>query len=349
MRVIRHHAQVPVEARGAVVALGNFDGVHRGHQAVIAEARRIARELGTAHGVMTFEPHPRSFFQPQQPHFRLTPLRPKLRQLEAVGCDYVYLMSFDRQLAELSAEAFVVEVLSEGLGVAQLVVGYDFVFGKGRKGNAELLADLGRLYGFAVTSVEAATASDGEIFSSTKVREHLKAARPDLAARLLGRPYEVVGKVRHGRKLGRELGYPTANIQLDDYLTPAYGIYAVRAGVDLGIGTIWEEGVASLGVRPTVAGDGAEPLLEVHLFQTKRDLYGCTMRVAFMDFLRPEQKFHDLPALTRQIARDCKEARKRLKAYQGPPPGWVPPLLALPEERFHRPDPYERALRPRLG
>lgn len=345
MRLIRHHTEVPAEARGAVAALGNFDGVHRGHQAVIGEAARLAHALGAPYGVVTFEPHPRQFFQPNQPPFALTPLRIKLRVLEAIGVDYVFLLAFNRALAEMSAEAFVTEILGEGLAPAHVVIGYDFLFGKGRKGNAALLADLGRLHGFAVTSVEAASDAGGEIFSSTQVREHLKAGRPDLAARLLGRPFEISGHVRGGEKRGRELGYPTANILPGPYLEPAYGVYAVKAGIDHGIGTAWEEGVASFGMRPTVGGD--HPLLEVHLFQTRRDLYGCNLRVAFLEFLRPEYKFKSLDALVKQMRSDCKWAKRRIRTYTGPAPGALPPPLALPEARFHRPDVYERALRPR--
>lgn len=346
MRLIRHHTEVPVEARGAVVALGNFDGVHRGHQAVIAEAARIARELGTSFGVVTFEPHPRQYFQPNQPPFALTPLRIKLRMLEATGCDYVFLLSFNHALAEMSAAAFATEVLGEGLAPAHVVIGYDFLFGKGRKGNAALLADFGRSHGFAVTSVEPASADGGEVFSSTRIREHLKAGRPDLAAKLLGRPFEISGHVRHGRKQGRELGFPTANIQPGAYLEPAHGIYAMKAGIDHGMGTAWEDGVASFGVRPTVESDG-EPLLEVHLFHTKRDLYGCTLRVAFLDFIRPEYKFGNLDALVKQMKSDCKWAKRKIRAYKGPAPGTLPPPLKLSESHFHRPDVYERALRPR--
>lgn len=345
MRLIRHHTEVPVEARGAVVALGNFDGVHRGHQAVIGEAARIARGIGVPYGVMTFEPHPRQFFQPDQPPFALTPLRIKLRMLEAIGVDYVFLLTFNRALAEMSAEAFVTEILGEGLAPAHVVIGYDFLFGKGRRGNAALLADLGRLQGFAVTSVEAASDASGEVFSSTRVREHLKAARPDLAARLLGRPFEISDHVRHGEKRGRTLGFPTANLLPGSYLEPAHGIYAVKAGIDLGIGTAWEDGVASLGTRPTVGGDHV--LLEVHLFHTRRDLYGCILRVAFLEFLRPEYKFKNLDALVKQMRSDCKWAKRRIRDYAGPPPGALPPPLKLPEAHFHRPDIYERALRPR--
>ena len=345
MRLFRHHTEIPVEARGAAVAVGNFDGIHRGHQAVIATAADIAKSLGTTRAILTFEPHPREFFQPDQPPFRLTPLRIKVRQFEAMGIDYLFVLTFNAELAQKSGEAFVVEVLSQGLEVAHVVVGYDFVFGHGRRGNAALLADLGRLHGFGVTSVSAAASEGGEVFSSTRVREHLLAARPLEAATLLGRPWEIEGRVEHGQKLGRDLGFPTANLLLGGYLQPALGIYAVKAGVDEGRGTVWHDGVASLGYRPTVGG--THVLFEVYLFDWSGDLYGRHLRVALIDYLRPEKKFDDLQGLQAQIARDCDEARRLLAAYAGPAPGAVP-RLTMPARNTDNPQGfYERALGPR--
>jgi riboflavin kinase/FMN adenylyltransferase len=345
MRLFRHHTEIPAEARGAVVALGNFDGIHRGHQAVIATAAEVAKNLGTTRAILTFEPHPREFFRPDQPPFRLTPLRIKVRQFEAMGIDYLFVLTFNAELAQKSAEAFVVEVLSQGLEVAHVVVGYDFVFGHGRRGNAVLMADLGRLHGFGVTSVSAVASEGGEVFSSTRVREHLLAARPLEAARLLGRPWEIEGRVEHGQKLGRDLGFPTANLLLGGYLQPALGIYAVKAGIDEGRGTVWHDGVASLGYRPTVGG--THVLFEVYLFDWSGDLYGRHLRVALIDYLRPEKKFDDLQGLQAQIARDCDEARRLLAAYAGPAPGAVP-RLTMPARITDNPQGfYERALGPR--
>jgi riboflavin kinase/FMN adenylyltransferase len=344
MRLFRHHTEVPVEARGAVVALGNFDGVHRGHQAVLGEAARLAVQLDTTLAVLTFEPHPREFFAPGQPSFRLTPFRIRIRHLEAIGADYVFVLHFDAELAGKSAEAFVVEVLSEGLQAAHVVVGYDFVFGAERRGDAALLRDLGSLHGFGVTSVAPASTEAGEIFSSTKIREHLQGGRPLSAAMLLGRPWEIEGRVEHGDALGRQLGYPTANVALGEYLLPALGIYAVKAGIDEGRGTIWLDGVASLGTRPTVGGTRLQ--LEVHLFDFAADLYGRHLRVALIDYLRPEKKFDGLPALTAQIAEDCREARRALAGHTGPAPGHVPLLMRRPEP-VSPGGVYERALRPR--
>ncbi|MGH6930094.1 MAG: bifunctional riboflavin kinase/FAD synthetase [Dongiaceae bacterium] len=345
MRLFRHHTEIPAEARGAVVAVGNFDGIHRGHQAVVAAAAGIAKDLGTTQAILTFEPHPREFFRPEQPPFRLTPLRIKVRQFEAMGIDNLFVLHFNAELAQKSAEAFVVEVLSEGLAVAHVVVGYDFVFGRGRRGTAALMADLGRLHGFGVTALPPVGADQGDVFSSTRVREHLQAARPLEAGALLGRPWEIEGRVEHGQKLGRDLGYPTANMILGEYLQPALGIYAVKAGIDEGRGTVWHDGVASFGYRPTVGGTTL--VFEVYLFDWSGDLYGRHLRVALIDYLRPEKKFDDLDALRAQIARDCNEARRLLAAYAGPAPGAVPRLI-VPARTMDTPQGfYERTLGPR--
>ena len=328
MRLFRHYSEVPVEARGAVVALGNFDGVHRGHQAVIGEAARIARASRAPLAALTFEPHPRELFLPDQPPFRLTPLRTKVRQLEAAGVDYLFVLHFDAELARKSAEAFVVEVLGEGLEAAHIVVGYDFVFGHQRRGNAALLRDMSGPQGFGVTSVEPAMSECGEVFSSTRIREHLRAGRPLKAGILLGRPWEIEGRVEHGDARGRLLGFPTANLALGDYMQPALGVYAVKAGIDEGRGTVWHDGVANLGRRPTIGGERVQ--LEVHLFDFAGDLYGRHLRVALIDFLRGEKKFDGLESLKAQIAADSEQARRLLAAYAGPAPGAVPPRSQEP-------------------
>jgi riboflavin kinase/FMN adenylyltransferase len=344
MRLFRHHSEIPVEARGAVVALGNFDGLHLGHQQVIGEAMRLAGELDAPCGVLTFEPHPRSYFRPDDPPFRLTPFRVKLRQLDAIGVDYVYLLAFDKTMAGRGPEAFIVEVLGQGLEPAHIVVGYDFVFGKGRSGNAGLLSDLGRAAGFGVTSVAAAADPDGVVYSSTKVRELLGARDPLGAARLLGRPWEIEGRVESGDRIGRTLGFPTANVAMGEYLRPAQGIYAVKAGIDEGRGTRWLDGVANLGHRPTVGGTRVQ--LETFLFDFTGDLYGRHLRVALIDFIRPERKFETLDLMKAEIALDCVKARARLAAYVGPSPGHVPPRPR--PRRVDRPaaNVYESALRP---
>lgn len=346
MRLFRHYTEVPVEARGAVVALGNFDGVHRGHQAVIGEAARIAGELGAPRAVLTFEPHPREVFRPDQPPFRLTPFRIKVRVLEAIGVDYLFVLHFDAGFAAKSAEAFVIEVLGEGLEAAHVVVGYDFVFGHGRRGNAALLRDLAGPRGVGVTSVEPAVSETGEVFSSTRIRELLRTGKPREASVLLGRPWEIEGRIEHGHARGRLLGFPTANLPLGDYLQPALGVYAVKAGIDEGQGTVWRDGVVNIGRRPTIGGD-ERVLVEVHLFDFDGDLYGRHLRVALIEYLRGEKKFDGLESLKAQIAADCERARALLAAYAGPAAGTVSPLPAPPDDRFRRPGVYEGALRPR--
>lgn len=322
LRLIRHIEDVPFEAHGAVVALGNFDGVHLGHQAVIRQAAEIAHSKKAPLAVLTFEPHPRSFIRPQDPPFRLTPFRIKTRHLQALGVDFVFELAFDAAMMARSAENFVAEILVGGLHIAHVVVGYDFCFGKGRAGNAALLTEFGGQHGFGVTSVAAAKAGAGPAYSSTLVREQLQAGDPKSAAATLGRPWEIEGRVEHGDARGRLLGFPTANIAIGEYMEPKLGVYAVMAidGDDESGG--WIKGVANLGRRPTVGGTRVQ--LEAHLFDFAGDLYGKHLRVALIDFIRPEMKFNGLDALKAQIAADSDTARKILADYHGPQPGGHP-------------------------
>lgn len=327
MRLIRHLEDVPFEAHGAVVALGNFDGVHLGHQAVIGQAAQIARSKKAPLAVLTFEPHPRTFIRPQDPPFRLTPFRIKTRHLQALGVDFVFELAFDAAMMARSAENFVTEVLVGGLRIAHVVVGYDFCFGKGRAGNAALLTEFGGRHGFGVTSVAAAKRGDGPAYSSTLVREQLQAGDPKSAAATLGRPWEIEGRVEHGDARGRQLGFATANIAIGEYMEPKLGVYAVMAidGDDEspnGITRGWIKGVANLGRRPTVGGTRVQ--LETHLFDFAGDLYGRHLRVALIDFIRPEMKFDGLDALKAQIAADSARARQILAEYHGPQPGGHP-------------------------
>jgi riboflavin kinase / FMN adenylyltransferase len=309
MRVFRH-TNASDDARGAVVAAGNFDGVHLGHQAVLGEAKALARRLDAPFAVLTFEPHPRVVFQPGLPPFRLTPFRAKSRELETLGVDLLFTLHFDLAFAQKTAEEFVAEVLVAGLGIKAVVVGYDFVFGNKRRGTAELLKTEGSKHGFDVKVVAPVSAAGGVVYSSTHIREHLVAGRPRDAAALLGRPWEIDGRVDVGDKLGRTIGFPTANIDLADYLRPAPGVYAVRAGIEEGGKTEWHDGAANLGWRPTVGGKDLR--LEAHLFDFRGDLYGKHLRVAFIERLRPEQRFAGLDALKAQIAADCQKAREIL-------------------------------------
>jgi riboflavin kinase/FMN adenylyltransferase len=326
MRLFRHPNEVTPECRGAAVALGNFDGVHLGHQAVIARAFDLAQAHDSAVGILTFEPHPRAFFKPDLPPFRITPFRIKMRVLQALGqeqdmgLDFVCCLAFDQQLAGMSARDFAAGVLHEGLGVAHIVVGQDFCFGKGRSGDVKTLKALGQELKFGVDAVSAAVDGKGAVHSSTLIREHLQQGRPQDAAAILGRAWEIEGRVEHGQKLGRKLGFPTANIAMvGGYLLPKLGIYAVKAAIDEGDHPAWIDGVASLGYRPTV--DGSHIQFEVYLFDYSGDLYGRHLRVALLEFLRPELKFLDLEALKAQIAADCDRARQVLAHYHGPKPG----------------------------
>jgi len=299
-------AEVPGPLRGGIVALGNFDGFHLGHQAVVGQARERARAEGRPLLVATFDPHPVRFFKPDAAPFRLTTLDQRARLFAEAGADAMVVFGFDAALAGLSAEAFVAQRLVAGLGVAGVVTGDDFTFGKGRGGNVAVLAALGDRHGFTVDTVGAVGAG-GEAVSSSRIRALLKAGDPAGAAALLTRPFAIEGVVQHGDKLGRTIGYPTANVALGNYLRPAYGIYAVRVRLDDGrvVG-----GAANLGIRPSF--DPPKELLEAYLFDFAEDLYGRVIEVALIDYLRPEAKFDSLDALTVQMDADCAEARRRL-------------------------------------
>ena len=310
MRILRH-ATAAGEDRGAVLAIGNFDGVHLGHQTVIAEARARARAAGARFAVLTFEPHPRSVFQPGTAPFRLTSLRDKARGLEELGVELLIAHRFDLAFAKKSAEDFVREILVEGLGALHVVVGYDFVFGNRRTGTPAVLRELGTRFGFGVSQVDPVTSATGAVYASTRIRDHLAAGHPREAAALLGRPWEIGGRVMTGDRLGRTIGFPTANIALGDYLRPAAGVYAVRVGIEEKGATHWHDGAANLGWRPTVGGRDLR--LEAHLLDFAGDLYGQRLRVAFIDYLRGEKRFSGLEELKAQIAEDCAHARAMLK------------------------------------
>ena len=314
MRIFRHHNELPADARGAAVAIGNFDGVHRGHQAVIGAAGRIAQAADIPWAVLTFEPHPRTLFRPGDPPFRLTPFRIKARCCEAMGADEMVVLHFDRELASLSADDFVSQVLVGGLGVRHVVAGYDFVFGQDRKGSCDLLLRRGRDSGFDFTAVGAVKDAGGEIYSSTRVRDYLLAADPEGAAAVLGRPYEIEGRIGDGDRRGKTIGFATANVPLDEEcLRPATGVYAVRAGIDKGAGTVWHDGVANLGFKPTFGEN--EMVLETHFLDDfNEDIYGHHLRVALVRYLREERKFDGIDALKEQIGKDCIRAKEELLA-----------------------------------
>lgn len=303
MQLVRGLHNLRPQHLGCVATIGNFDGVHLGHQAILARLCARAVALGVPSCVVIFEPQPREYFTPQSAPARLTRLRDKLALLADAGVDRVLCLAFNRRLRELSAAEFVHAVLVQGLGVQHLEVGDDFRFGCDRAGDFEFLLQAGVTEGF---SVEAATTVqvDGQRVSSTGVREALAAADFALAERLLGRPFQIAGRVLHGQKLGRQLGTPTANIQLKRRRVPLTGVYLVSTEVD---GQAWP-GVANIGVRPSVAGDGSAHL-EVHLLDFAGDLYGRRLTVAFHHKLRAEQRFASLEALKTAIDADIVAAR----------------------------------------
>ena len=311
MRIYRHYDALPADARGAAVAIGNFDGVHPGHQTVIHEAGLIAGDMCRPWTVLTFEPHPRAFFTPDSEPFRLTPFRSKAQRIAELGADLLIVHRFDKAFSSLPAEDFVNTVLVDGLGAGHVVSGYDFVFGHKRGGNCELLLAMGAKKGFGFTAVNAQTDSSGEAYSSTRVRERLGDADPRGAAAILGRDFEIEGRVARGEARGKSIGFPTANIPLGAYLRPALGVYAVRAAIEQENGERWLDGVANIGVRPTFGGDGV--VLEVFLFDFDDDLYGKRLRVRLVDFLRPEKKFDGVDDLKAQIAQDSAKAQKILQ------------------------------------
>ncbi len=305
MRVFRGHSR-PVPAP-VVLAIGNFDGVHLGHAALLRRLAGIAAQSGLAPTVLSFEPHPREFFAPASAPARLTTLREKLELLAESGATQAVICPFNAAFAALSAEEFIEQVLVRGCQIRHLIIGDDFRFGCGRTGDFALLKTAGQRYGFTVEAMGSVTV-DGERVSSSAVRQALAAGDMERAARLLGRPYIIDGQVSHGDKIGRQLGFATANIRIRHNPLPMTGVFAVEVG---GLGERPLPGVANLGIRPTVGG--TRPLLEVHLFDFDRDIYGAHISVRFVHKLRDEQRFPNFDALKAQIAADAAAARAYFK------------------------------------
>lgn len=310
MRIVRRPRPLAPALTGGVVAIGNFDGVHLGHQAIVAAARALAAPERRPVVALTFEPHPRTIFRPQDPPFRLTPLREKARLLARLGVDALYAIPFSRDFAAQPAEHFILTTLVEDLRAHGVVVGEDFCFGRNRVGDARFLHAQGAAAGFTVTVAPHLTRPDGTSYSSTLVRALLCAGAPDQAAEILDRPFHLSGRVRRGAQLGRTIGFPTANLALGTLLRPRLGVYAIRATMPDGAGV---DGVANIGRRPTVAG-GAEERLEAHLFDWSGDLYGRRLEIELIEFIRDERRFDGLPALQAQIALDVAAARRALAA-----------------------------------
>jgi riboflavin kinase/FMN adenylyltransferase len=309
MQRLIHDQPIPDELRGAVIALGNFDGFHLGHQAVVGRAVQRGAHERRPVIVATFDPHPVRHFKPDTPPFRLTTLDQRERMFAHAGADGMLVFRFGDELASTTAEDFIGKLLAERLGAAGVVTGEDFTFGKGRGGNAEVLSELGAKHGIIAETV-APVLLDGRRISSGWVREALQAGDPGTATKLLTRPFAIEGMVIHGDKRGRALGWPTANVELGNYLRPAYGIYAVRVTLDANgkDGGSEQDGVASLGIRPTF--DPPRELLEAVLFDFDGDLYGRKIEVALHHYLRPEAKFDSVQELKLQMDADAAEARK---------------------------------------
>jgi riboflavin kinase/FMN adenylyltransferase len=313
MDVISGWKNVPASAKGAVLAIGNFDGVHRGHQAVLGRAYELAKTHGKRSGAVVFEPHPREFFAPDQPFFRLTPLPVKLELLGSLGLDETFVIDFGPELSGLSAEAFAVEVLAGGLGAARAVVGYDFTYGKGRTGSPPELARLGAELGFAVDIVQPVALS-GTVFSSSSVREHLRKGEAREAAEQLGYWWRFRGRVERGAGRGRGLGFPTINLRLAPGQDVGHGIYAVRV---LHAGRRYHA-AGYVGARPTF-GEGP-PVVEAYLLDFEGDLYGKEIEVEFIAKLRDDASFASAEALAAQMIADCEEARRFLAKLEAHDP-----------------------------
>lgn len=312
MRIFRHVAGLPDFVRDTSVAIGNFDGVHLGHQAVIAEAKRHAERLGTSLSVITFEPHPRRFFRPEEAPFQLTPLRSKVRRLRAAGVEHLLVVHFDAETSKIAHEEFVDTFIVGGFQAKHVTVGYDFVFGAGRGGNVAYLRERAEKDGFGLSAVEPVKDTSGLVYSSTNIRNCLADGNPLGAARLLGHSWEIEGRVVKGDQRGRQIGFPTANVALEEYVEPALGVYAVWAGIEEGGTTRWHPGCANIGRRPTF--DKNDVNVEVYIFDFTDDIYDKLLRVALVEYIRPEKKFDGIAQLREQIALDSHDARALLES-----------------------------------
>jgi riboflavin kinase/FMN adenylyltransferase len=309
MERLHHKDDVPAHLRGSIMALGNFDGFHLGHQAVVGRAIDRARAEGRPVIVATFDPHPVRLFRPDAPPFRLTSLDQRERLFGEAGADAMLVFHFDTKLAAMSAADFV-RLLVDRMGAAGVVTGEDFTFGRARSGNIETLRDVGGPLGLTAEAVAPVADVDGLIVSSSRIREALHAGDCSTATRLLTRPFAIEGEVQHGDKVGRTLGFPTANVDMKTYLRPAYGVYAVCGRLP---GGQVAHGAANVGIRPQF--DPPKELLEPHFFDFDGDLYGQTIEVDFIERIRGEEKFAGLDALRDQIARDCEDARAILAQH----------------------------------
>lgn len=307
MQVFRDIKNIDKACRNAVIAIGNFDGVHKGHQSLLDKGRALAKEKGAKFGILTFEPHPRKLFRPDDPPFRITPSSLKLEKLEEFGADFVVELGFDWDFASQSAENFIEHILKAGLNAAHVIVGYDFCFGQLRKGTPDMIADAG----IQTTTLDKVCDDGDSKFSSSRVRTALRHAKLDEANDILGWDWEIRGEVVKGDQRGRELGYPTANMALNDTVHPAYGVYAVLAQVEGE--SEWHMAATNIGIRPMFEVPTAQ--VETFIFDFDREIYGKTLRVKPIQKLRGEAKFNSLEELITQMDKDCEQAREILKAH----------------------------------
>ena len=314
IRVIKSLSEIDKDDWNTVAAVGNFDGVHLGHQKIIEQAKILAKRLGTVPSILTFEPHPRVLFQTDGIPFRLSTSASKALALSTLGIELIFELQFDKSFAQLSAEDFVVRVLKENLRLQHVVCGYDFVFGHRRRGTAEILENLAMQVDIGVTIIPAVAEKDGAVYSSTRVRQCLAEGDPAGASELLGRPWSFSALVEAGDQRGRTIGLPTCNLRVTDLVQPCHGVYAVFAHIENE--RKWLPGVANFGRRPTVNDRGA--LFEVNLFDIERDLYDKRLTVCIMEFIRPELKFEGLDDSKSQIAADAKSARDILANCEVP-------------------------------
>lgn len=310
MNIIRRFTDCPIQARHSVIALGNFDGVHRGHQVVIHKAQEVAARLNRPSAVLTFEPHPISVLRANIPPFRITPFREKALMMQHFGVDTLFIAHFTQALRTMPAKEFVREILLKQLQVSHVVIGHDFIFGHNREGNADLLRDVLSEENIELTQVSPVTHSfsgdDTEVFSSTRIREHIRSGDIPTVTTLLGHDYVIKGRVRIGDQRGRLLGFPTANVRLRDHIRPAFGVYAVE--VNIGKETIWRPAIANIGQKPTFGSK--HDLAEIHIFDFSNDIYNKRIRIRIIHFIRAEQKFASANELIAQITEDCNIARQ---------------------------------------
>jgi len=311
MRIFRYQSPVPKEIQNAAIAIGNFDGVHIGHASLIKEAGKIAANKNIPFSILTFEPHPKSIFLQKSKPFRITPFRTKVQELKKLGLHTLIIKQFNNQFSNCTAENFVKKILVEELNANHIIAGSDFVFGHNRAGGCDLLFKMGAELGFSFTPINPIESIEKKVYSSTNIRKYLELGALHKVKMNLGRYYSIQGRIAHGDKLGRKLGFPTANIFLGDHIRPKYGVYAVHLCFidDSKKGSV--NGVANIGIRPTIGGNNE--LLEVFIFNFKENIYGQRVKVDLIEYLRPEIKFNNLELMVAEMKRDIKRAKNLLK------------------------------------